>query len=289
MTEFYRKPAIKNAFVRILIFIIIWAPMVLILELFGAELIHKTFPNYDAKSIPFKTASRGLTTLFTILLIIFFRRNVDRRPLFSRWFGITKRKTDFVTGALAGIVLIAIGAFILGQFNMVEFYPGKLELTEFLQYMGLFFVAALLEEVLFRGYILDNLLESTHPIVAVLISSVLFTLVHTQVFVQESILPALNIFLAGILLSIPFIFTKNLWFPLALHFTWNLFQGPIFGFEVSGIETKSLFNQELKHEGIWTGGKFGFEGSILATIILVIASIVIYVLFKRITKQHETN
>ena len=55
-----------------------------------------------------------------------------------------------------------------------------------------------------------------------------------------------------------------------MHLTWNFFQGPIFGFEVSGIESESIIKQSVTGNEILTGGSFGFEGSILATVGIII-------------------
>jgi CAAX protease family protein len=75
-------------------------------------------------------------------------------------------------------------------------------------------------------------------------------------------------------LGITYVHTKNLWFPIFLHISWNYFQGPILGFEVSGMNIKSLINHDLLGSDLITGGKFGFEGSILLSFLLVAMVIV---------------
>ena len=62
-----------------------------------------------------------------------------------------------------------------------------------------------------------------------------------------------------------------MWFPIALHFSWNFFQGPIFGFEVSGIELNSLIVQEITGSDLLTGGDFGLEGSALLSVLLLLS------------------
>jgi hypothetical protein len=105
--------------------------------------------------------------------------------------------------------------------------------------------------------------------VALLVSSVFFSLMH--IFNDNfSWIGFCNILLAGVLLGLPYIYTKNLWFPIALHFSWNFFQGIIFGFNVSGHVTYSLFSQTREVDTIWNGGKFGFEGSLLSLIFQLI-------------------
>jgi hypothetical protein len=65
-----------------------------------------------------------------------------------------------------------------------------------------------------------------------------------------------------------------------MHLTWNLFQGPVLGFEVSGLQTPSMIGQQLSGPDLLTGGDVGLEGSILATIFLVVAIVVIHFQFR---------
>jgi hypothetical protein len=82
--------------------------------------------------------------------------------------------------------------------------------------------------------------------------------------------PFLNIFLAGILLGVVYVYTERLWFAISLHFTWNFFQGPVFGSQVSGTVTDGTFIQLTKTGNpLITGGDFGFEGSLLMTFMMI--------------------
>lgn len=280
MNKFYRKPAIVYGSLRVLLFLAVWIIFLGLIEFFGLRMMDELFPEVDQRSIPFGTIARTLSFLITLLILFFFRKYVDRRPFFKGWFGITSRKYDFPIGVLAGAVLISVGAFFLGRLKLVELSPGSVTGLEFLQYSIFFLIAAALEEVVFRGYILDNLLEDMHPILALIVSSILFMALH---LLNPSLefLPVLNLFLAGVMLGASYIYTRNLWFPLGLHWSWNMFQGPVFGFEVSGVETKSFFSQSILKDNIWTGGDFGFEGSILATILIMSAATVIFLVFQK--------
>ncbi len=72
--------------------------------------------------------------------------------------------------------------------------------------------------------------------VALLITSVLFALFH-EANPDVSVFAIINILFAGILIGLNYIFTKNLWFGICFHFAWDYFQGPVLGYEVSGVET----------------------------------------------------
>jgi hypothetical protein len=83
---------------------------------------------------------------------------------------------------------------------------------------------------------------------------------------------------AGVLLGAAFVVTRNLWFPIALHFAWNFCEGPIFGTQVSGgVLTTSLFTSHVSGPVWLTGGRFGPEAGVPAIVIGLIASVALLV------------
>jgi hypothetical protein len=82
----------------------------------------------------------------------------------------------------------------------------------------------------------------------------------------------MTISIAGFLFGLLFLKSGQLWLPTGLHAAWNFMQGVVFGFPTSGIRTYSLTTTTTSGPDWLSGGAFGFEGSILA-ILLVIAAI----------------
>ena len=117
---------------------------------------------------------------------------------------------------------------------------------------------------------------SFNKYIALIISSVLFALIHGMNPNMDAF-SAMSLFLAGILLGISYIYTKNLWFPVALHLSWNLFQ-TLFGFNVSGQDFYSIIEFKVEENNLLNGGAFGMEGSILSIIanVLIIVGVIIY-------------
>lgn len=140
-------------------------------------------------------------------------------------------------------------------------------------------VAATNEELIFRGYPLQRLVETVGPVGAVGISSALFGLAHLG-NPARTWLSTLNTALVGVPLGVAYLRTRALWLPIGIHFAWNLSQGYIFGFPVSGMGLSGTLLIANEHGLAWmTGGDYGPEGGILATGVIVIGTV--YLLFSR--------
>jgi uncharacterized protein len=134
-------------------------------------------------------------------------------------------------------------------------------------------LAAFHEEILFRGYLLQNLLDLRRPIFGVLFTSVLFWLVHgLNPAAWSSPFVAINLMLAGVLLALAYLISDNIWFPTAMHFAWNYFQGPILSIPVSGLTMQGLVDLRVNPDAhpYLTGGAFGLEGSAVCAGVQVI-------------------
>jgi membrane protease YdiL (CAAX protease family) len=263
------EPKIKRAWIRVIIFFITLIIVFLASKIILQIVVHLTHfePGFAYKVL----ISETFIVLFVFLLVYLFRRYLDRKSFISLGFDYHGKFREMMIGALLGFLLMAIGFIVLLSL-------GNLEITRInfnwlyliIIFLGLF-VAALFEEIVFRGYMLNNLMESFNRYIALGITAVLFGMVHSF-NPNFTIMGLVNIIIGGWLFGLYYIHQKNLWFPILLHLSWNFFQGPIFGFAVSGEGEESQFLIEHQIEGskILTGGKFGFEGSIILTILLII-------------------
>jgi CAAX protease family protein len=196
----------------------------------------------------------------------------------ARWF------RDFLIGSVIGIISLALAAgiaaaagglrFSISPTNMFPQVAKTLILSG-----GLFIIAALAEEALFRGYPLQTLARARLAWLGVLITSVPFAAGHLENPNAGQALSSFNTALAGVWLAIAYLKTRSLWFPLGVHWAWNWALGSLFGLPVSGI---TRFAQYPLLHGIdlgptWlTGGSYGIEGGLAGTIALVISTVFIW-------------
>ena len=184
---------------------------------------------------------------------------------------------SLLRGALFVVFLYAVGfglSLLLGAVEVagVLFSPISLLVS-----LLLYFFVAVTEEVIGRGFILGRMLDGgINKFVALFISAVLFSLMH--LFNPNfAFVPFLNIMLAGCFLGASYIYTRNLCFPIALHWFWNWIQGSVLGYKVSGNEfsNENLLILHFPEENLINGGTFGFEGSILCSLLLVLGTVII--------------
>ena len=131
--------------------------------------------------------------------------------------------------------------------------------------------AALLEELLFRGFLFQRLVDGIGPAAALCLMSVVFALAHWGNPGMEGateLWASVDLVLAGLLLGLAYLRTGSLALPLGIHFGWNWIQGSWLGFDVSGLQQAGWLLPHLLDKPQWlSGGVFGPEASIFAVVV----------------------
>jgi hypothetical protein len=310
-----KNPRIKQGWLRVVLFGVCFCLITLLIAI-PTVLILTPVHKDDLQTDPIHTLTGLLTGNYLWLLLVLdlvislitvtlFRVFVDRKNLMSLGLGLDGYGAEALTGLFMGPGLLGISALLMLLSGHLEWTDIVWDGNQLFISLGLMVLIAFSEELVFRGYILGNLLESfsdtaagpasvniasasgwnnlpasTKRWVALGISAVLFTAFHcTSPGIHT--LAYLNLFLAGLLLGINYIYTRNLWFSFLFHLSWNLFQGPLLGFKVSGLTFPSILQAEIKGDLFITGGDFGLEGSILNTAVSLTALLILAWAFNR--------
>lgn len=246
--------------------------------------------------IPNEALDYIMKSVLSLGLFYIMFRYVDGRPW--SYSGLIIDHT-WIKECMAGIV---IASGVMGLIFFTEWQTGGLEITGFswdrsgetfwvlplLVYFIKMASVGFYEEVMARGYLLPNITEgftlgSITPqkaaIIAIIISSAIFGLGHAG-NPNANITAVVNIVLAGVMLAVPFIITGRLAFSIGIHFSWNFFQGGVFGFRVSGTEVRtSLIQIQQGGPEWWTGGAFGPEAGLIGVLgILLILGLTLFYL-----------
>jgi membrane protease YdiL (CAAX protease family) len=204
-------------------------------------------------------------------------RFVDHRPF--RTFGIgffPGWRRDFLFGLAlaAGMLAILIGGCYAFGYVSMHWTGNKAPPGVLIATLVVLLVAAANEELLFRGFPLQLLIDGIGAWPAILAMSMLFGAMHLS-NPNASPLGIVNTIVAGILLSLAYVRTRSLWMPYAIHVAWNVGLGFVFGFQLSGIDLASLWTTGTAGSETILGGGYGPEGGLLATFIFGAAAVIV--------------
>ncbi len=231
-------------------------------------------------------------TVIATALTIIYCRFIEKRSLFSMGFTKKKAVSNYLAGLLVGAIMFGAGVLICWLSGTLE-YKG-LVLGSNIGVVLVFFLAFLCqgmsEEVILRGYFMVSLAAKKSVIIAIVLNSLLFALMHI-LNNGIAILPLINLALFGVFASVYMLCTENIWGVCAIHSMWNFVQGNIFGIAVSGIKINAtVFSFESnKTNTLINGGEFGLEGGLAVTAVLVIATVLTLLIKSRSNNVMSTE
>ena len=139
---------------------------------------------------------------------------------------------------------------------------------------------ALLEELLFRGFVFQRLVDGIGAPTALLLMAALFAIAHWGNPGMEGTTEfwaSIDTALGGILLGLAYLRTGSLALPIGIHFGWNWIQGSWLGFDVSGLQQAGWLLPQLLDKPQWlSGGAFGPEASVFAVVVDAMAVLLLW-------------
>jgi uncharacterized protein len=256
-----------------------------------------------------RALSLSLMAIATVVGIWASARLLDRRPF--RTFGFALDRNWWLdlgfglalgAGLMIAIVLVerAAGWVTVSGTVGALLASGPTVLTgagvRLLAALCLFVAVGIYEELLFRGYLLRNLAEGLSGIrfvtarrataLATFLTAVVFGTAHAM-NPNATVVSTIAITFAGVFLAVGYLLTGELAIPIGVHITWNLFQGTVLGFPVSGTDFgTSVIGVEGTGPTAITGGPFGPEAGFVG-FAAMLAGTVLTVLWVRLRYGHS--
>ncbi|EOO27192.1 CAAX amino protease [Bacillus cereus BAG1X2-3] len=227
-----------------------------------------------------------------IFFVFLWIRFVEKRSISSIGFWRNQWIRKYLRGALIGFVFISIPVMLLLLTGHVQLQMQHITPTAILGIVGslvAFLIQGATEEIVVRGWLFPVLSVRSRIWIGIVVTSFLFGFLHL-LNPGITILSISNIILVGVFAAFYVLKDSSLWGICAWHSIWNWAQYNVFGFAVSGMTMYStpLFKPVTTGSEFLHGGSFGIEGSIITTIMLSIASIVLWKqLWGRKAKQRD--
>lgn len=259
----------SNVWIEILKFVAVVFILNLFVTMFGETVISAIFENIEAGE-----NSHLLKYLYGdilgVALVIVYCLFIQKRTIRSTGLTADKISRQYIKGLCIGFFLfnsIVIVGILLNTF----YCYGRNDNVNLGIIFGFgigFMIQGLYEELVFRGLFLNSLIRKNSVLVSIMVSSIFFGITH-GLNNGFQIMAFVNLVLLGIFEALYMLKTDNIWGTSAIHSMWNFAQGNIYGFNISGMNrTESIFF--IRGTGTFSGGNFGIEGSLFATIGLII-------------------
>jgi len=273
----------KNKFKLLLIPILV-VTFIIVLNQFLILILMPIFNDSLEEIFSFSGTSNLVDEAFCLFLSIFLMTKISKLKIEQLGFTKDNIVFSYLKGALFGTLQIFTVFFIIFGLKAIDvYYVGNISILLLIKVFIIFIFQALLEEILFRGYLMPFFSKVIGIKFTIILLSFLFTCIH--LFNPNlDIIGLANVFLAGVTFSLIYYYTGNLWLVGAMHTLWNFILGFIVGSQISGIITYNsvFFSIPVENKDLISGGVFGFEASIVTTIVeLTISLFVIYLIKKK--------
>ena len=221
---------------------------------------------------------------FMIFASIFYCKKFEKRSVSSMGLRKNGVALEIALGLLFGGALIIINYLLTGMQGAVGYeFNGFNPLI--LLFIPAFFVLALGEELLARGFFMTSLARDYSPWLCIITSSLVISLFSLS---YTSIVGFINTLLLNIMLGILAFKRGSIWCGVIIKLIWGFVGANILGTSVFGYtKMLSIFTPVYTSGGTFTtGGEIGFIGGIFTTVILVC---IIFILLLTRTKKGEES
>jgi membrane protease YdiL (CAAX protease family) len=216
--------------------------------------------------------------------VILARRFLDQRSLASLGLHLNRAALpDFLVGFLISGVMMGLIFLIMCCAGWVRVNGFAWQTLSWLQVLlstllmlcTLGLLTGWSEELVTRGYLFSNLTDGLNRGWAVVITSVVFGLLHRN-NPGATWVAVLGLILAGLFFAYARLRIGNLWLPIGIHAGWNFFEGVVIGFPVSGLNIFRLTHLTISGPTAITGGAFGPEAGIVLIPAMLLGMLLIH-------------
>ncbi len=199
---------------KIIIGITVVGGLVVFMEWSGRLLLEKTLLTDDSKNVIIAISDAAIALLSYIFLFrVYEKRRIKELSLST--FG-KNAIIGFATGLILQSLFILV-IYIAGSYSVIRINPVSFLLPSF----ATAFTAGFVAEVLIRGIFFRLTEEKSGTVIALIISALLFAVLHSGAKGATLLSVLSTTIQAGILLTAAYVFTRSLWFPIFLHFAWD--------------------------------------------------------------------
>ena len=254
-----------------------WRILLFMLLIIGLAVAAMTGTRAILGGLP-KTSNIIFVLLAIVATVAVFvaRRWLDKKSFVSLGFGNPRNAwKDVMFGFFLSGVMAATVFGVMWQFDLIGDVqisaPDAAAVGTLTMLLLVTVLIGYWEELFFRGYLFQNMVEGLGLRPAVIVSCLLYGAAHAA-NPNAGITSTVIIVLFGYLRLYGYLATGLLWLSIGMHIGWNFFQGPVFGYAASGqTDIASLLTHQPSSADWLSGGKFGPEASVITIPVVLLA------------------
>ncbi|WP_428228690.1 CPBP family glutamic-type intramembrane protease [Flavobacterium sp.] len=241
----------------------------LIISFISIPFIFVAFEDLHTKTFSYKI---WIATFCPQLIYILYL--IRKEKLYDNFKINFFRRGFYSTTILLTCLIPFIVYFFLIGFKLIKVYNYNNWDIEIIIYFILIFLSALLEEILFR-FIPYKMLVNDISIKNIILVSLFFSFFHLF-NPNTNIVGLVNVAIAGVFFSLIYLKSNSILLTSFIHAFWNFSIGCLLGSNISGIKVISILEYIPEKPFFLSGGDFGFEGSIITTIVFSTSCFFLY-------------
>lgn len=207
-------------------------------------------PEVNLKPFTYSKILSRTATVILFISLIWFRKKIDKKNIRSLGLENFLEKKEYLwKGFLAGILSLTLVVAVKVFWGVSTWSPKTLGFSELLlsvYFLGVVVCIGFVEELFFRGYLLQSWIMELGEKKAALYTSLFFSTTHfirpisdPMVLIPEFI----GLFLVGYSLSLAWIYTRSLYLSIGIHAGW-----------VYVVKMQSFFVDPIPHDMHWVFG-----------------------------------
>jgi uncharacterized protein len=269
------QKALNFFLTKIIIGIVVIGLLVALTEWLRKLLLDKTNLADDIKNIIVGVADSAIAVSGYILLF----KTYEKRRI--KELSASAFSKNVIIGSVTGLVLQALFILVIytvGTYSIVYVNPAPTLISPFAFALTAGFVA----EILIIGVLFRLLEEQLGTVITLTIFIILFAVLHVKIEGATFVSVGATAMQAGFMLPAAYVFSRSLWLPIFLHFSWDFAEPGIFGgINPSSSITQGLFTSKIVGSPLITGGQTGPQDSLQSLILCLLTGVIFLLLAKR--------
>lgn len=224
-----------------------------------------------------------ITPLLTMIIFTFLFWLIEKKEVALYLFRHPIK--GILAGMATGILWLGIPVLILMAMNIIEI-NGINHIPLLPVWMLAAFLNVIMQELLMKGYLYQMLKQKYHIVPAVIVTTVLFTLLHGGAL-EAGTIPTMNVLTMSLLMTVLLEYSGSILAPVLAHFLWNGIGAVLLGGVSLADDYPHLFQMTFSGNDLLSGGVCKIEGSIVVFIVNCIFIFVFLLLMKK--QKHSYN